>query len=399
MFESRKRKLDEMAQLEGPAVLEKLGMKAGPAKELPHAKGDLVERELRGELKKFYDSASDKEVVVYYGPWIRVPGESISSYQEKDFVIVNKKTKTVYNIESKAKLAERPGKKAVEQTQKLKKILEEFFAPEFASKDWSFVGMIYTNEINPNNTFCADCSKFIINGPAEVATKLNYIATLLKPVVSSHADYVSIVQNLTFVFLAQPISTFCTIVDDVVDKVIGVPEKGKTKAKAGQGDFQSIIFWTNEQAKIMLWDHPYIFFNGPWSTGKTLLMREKAVMVAKQNPKENLYFVVVRDDNRGKKTSLLEWELKSFFHEQHKLQNVEVLGLPTKPKNTLSSLLKEATTRPPGSWMVDELIMPKPKDHQQWSKDLEQLQKHIEAQTTNSHLWIACAGIIEGKTE
>ena len=230
-FESRKRKLDEMAQVEGPAVLEQLGMKPGPAKEVPHAKGDLAEKELRDELKKYYDSASDKEVVVYNGPWIRVPGKSIASYQEKDCVIVNKKTKTVYNIESKSKLAERPGNKAVEQTQKLKNILETYFAPEFASNDWCFVGMIYTNEINPNNTFCTDCSQFIINGRAEVATKLNYIATLLKPVVPSHDQYVSIVQCLTFVVLAQPISTFCTITDNVVAKVEGVPATGKTKAR------------------------------------------------------------------------------------------------------------------------------------------------------------------------
>ena len=372
---------------------------------MPHAKGDLVEKELRDELKNFFDAASDKEVVVYNGPWIRVPGKSIASYQENDCVIVNKKTKTVYNIESKSKLAERPGNKAVDQTHKLKNILETYFAPEFASNDWCFVGMIYTNDINPNNTFCTDCSQFIINGRAEVATKLNSIETHLKalrphPVIPSHAEFVSLVQGLTFVVLAQPISTFCTITDDVVAKVEGVPAIGKTKAKAGQGDFQSIIFWTNEQAKIMLWDQPFVFFNGPWSTGKTLLMREKAVMVATQNPTEKLYFVVVRDGGIfGKKTSLLEMELKSFFHEQHNLQNVEVLGLPTKPENTLSSLLKEATTRPPGSWMVDELIMPEPKDHQQWSKDLEQLQNHIEAQTGKPHLWIACAGIIRAKTE
>ena len=162
--------------------------------------------------------------------------------------------------------------------------LEEFFAPEFASNDWSFVGMIYTNDINPNNTFCADCSQFIINGPSEVATKLNSIEIHLKvvrpqPVIPSHAEFVSLVQGLTFVVLAQPISTHCTIAGDVFDKVVGKPATGKTKAKAGQGDFQSIIFWTNEQAKIMLWDHQYVFFNGPWSTGKTLLMREKAVMV------------------------------------------------------------------------------------------------------------------------
>lgn len=101
IFESRKKKIDEMAQLKGPAVLEQLDMKAGPAKEAPRAKSDLAEQELRDELKKFYDSASDKEVVVYNGPWIRVPGKSIASYQEKDFVLVNKNTKTVYNYDLK----------------------------------------------------------------------------------------------------------------------------------------------------------------------------------------------------------------------------------------------------------------------------------------------------------
>ena len=114
---------------------------------------------------------------------------------------------------------------------------------------------------------------------------------------------------------------------------------------------------------------------------------------------EKLYFVVVRGEY-DRLTNLLEMDLKSFFHQQHNLQNVEVLGLPTKPEDTLSSLLKEATTRPPGSWMVDELIMPGDYDvkfndddddemkrlHQQWSKELEQLQNHIEAQTGKPHL-------------
>merc|ERR1719458_2186265 len=370
-------------------------MKPGTPEELTHAKGDLAEKEVVEEIKKVFDAASDKEMVVYQGPRIRVPGELIQFYQEKDIVIINKKTKTVYNIESKAKLAERPGNKAVKQTLKLKAILEEFFALEFASNDWCFVGLIYTKEINPKNTFCADCSQFIIHGPSEVAAKLNNIEThhlkQVRPqsVVPSHSQYVSLVQSLAFVVLNQPISTYCTITRDVHEKVVG---------KNGQGDFRSIIFWTNEQAKIMLTEQQFVFFNGPWSTGKTICMREKAVMWATQNPTERLYFVVVRGKNT-QLTSLLEMDLKSFFHQQHNLQNVEVLGLPTKPEDTLSSLLKEATTRPPGSWMVDELIMPEPRYHQQWTKELEQLQNHIEAQTGKPHLWIACAGIQHGKTE
>merc|ERR1719458_1622658 len=370
-------------------------MKPGTPEELTHAKGDLAEKELVEEIKKVFDAASDKEVGVYQGPRIREPGKLIQFYQEKDIVIVNMKTKTVYNIESKAKLAERPGNKAVKQTLKLKAILEEFFAPEFASKDWCFVGLIYTKVINPNNTFCADCSQFIIHGPSEVAAKLNNIEThhlkQVRPqsVVPSHSQYVSLVQSLAFVVLNQPISTYCTITRDVHDKVVG---------EAGQGDFRSVIFWTMEQAKIMLTDQQFVFFNGPWSTGKTICMREKAVMWATQIPTEKLYFVVVRGED-DKLTSLLEMDLKFFFHQQHNLQNVEVLGLPTWDTVALSSLFKEVTNRPPGSWMVDELIMPEPRYHQQWTKELEQLQNHIEAQTGKPHLWIACAAIEKGEAE
>ena len=68
-----------------------------------------------------------------------------------------------------------------------------------------------------------------------------------------------------------------------------MPAKGKVKVKVGQGDFQSIVFWTNEEAEIMLWEQQFIFFNGPWSTGKTLLMKEKAVMWATQNMTEMLF--------------------------------------------------------------------------------------------------------------
>merc|ERR1712004_802205 len=167
-------------------------------------------------------------------------------------------------------------------------------------------------------------------------------------------QFVSLLQILVFVVLQQRISTHCTIAGDVHEKVVG---KNKDKP-TGQGDFQSIIFWTKQQADIMLALLQFIFFISPWSTGKTICMREKAVMWATQNPTKKLFFVVVRYV-RAKQTSLLEMELKDFFHQQHRLTNVEVLGLPTRPEDTLSSLLKEVTTRPKGSsFMVDELVLP-----------------------------------------
>ena len=100
-------------------------------------------------------------------------------------------------------------------------------------------------------------------------------------------------------------------------------------------------------------------------------------------------------------------ELKDFFHQQHNLQNVEVLGLPTKSEDTLSSLLKEVTTRSQGSsFMVDELVLPGDYDketmkrlHEQVTKELEQLQNHFEAQPAKPPLWIACAEIDWGEAE
>ena len=94
-------------------------------------------------------------------------------------------------------------------------------------------------------------------------------------------------------------------------------------------------------------------------------------------------------------------ELKDFFHQQHNLKNVEVLGLPTKPKDTLSSLLKEVTTRPQGSsFMVDELVLPDPKYSQELvTRELAQLKNHFEAQPAKPALWIACAGIERGEAE
>ena len=146
-LESRKRKVDEMGQ----EALKLVGMKRskdGKPEEIDHVKGDLTEKELVVELKKFFASATEKGVVVLHGPWIRKPREVKAYYQEKDVLIVKKKTKTVYNIECKTRLAKRPGNNAIEQIQKTKKALEEFFATDLAYKDWCFVGMIYTNSFN-----------------------------------------------------------------------------------------------------------------------------------------------------------------------------------------------------------------------------------------------------------
>ena len=220
--------------------------------------------------------------------------------RENDFVIIDHEWKTIICIEVKTTLNGQAGDKAVKQTQELKERFEAYFASELASGGWAFVGMIYTNKIKTSQPLCPDCSSFVIEGPSELHIKLsavdNALHTKRKQWFPSYKEYFSLVKVFVFVVLHQRVSTHCTITSDVHDKVVGKPAKGKNKDKpTGQGDFKSIIFWTKQQAEIMLTLLQFVFFISPWSTGKTICMREKAVMWAKQNPTKKLFFVVVRD--------------------------------------------------------------------------------------------------------
>ena len=65
-------------------------------------------------------------------------------------------------------------------------------------------------------------------------------------------------------------------------------------------------------------------------------------MWAKDNPREKLYFCVVRE-SLDTNTTLLELELKLYFQE-HNLKNVTVLGLPSHEDNTMSDLQKKMSS-------------------------------------------------------
>ena len=304
--------------------------------------------------------------MVFWGPKLRLPGKGKGAHQEFDFEIIDMVLKAVIGIESKATLNGKTGvlsdKSAVAQTKKLKELLEQYFGPELASNDWCFVAMVHFNNFELKQPVCPTCSPFTIHGANQLATKLAGLETHLKAVrpqwSPSHQEYVSLVQGLSFVVLAQPISTRCTITSDVHTKLVGKPETSSSKAKVGQGDYKSIIFWTNEQSKVMMWDQQFVVFTSPWSTGKTICQREKTRIWARDHPSEKLYFCVVRDGFSTNKT-LLELDLKLFFQD-HNEQNVTVLSLPSHPKNTMSELQKKMLSMPAGSWMVDELAMPHP---------------------------------------
>ena len=139
--------------------------------ELSHAKGDRTELGLAEELKTFY---SGKEVVVLLGPTFRKPGGQLGHNQEHDVVIVDRALKVVIGIESKTFLNDKICHSVVEQTERLRKLVEEYFSEELVSGEWRFVPLVYYHTIKTKSKLpiCPDCAPFTIQGPGKVAAKL-----------------------------------------------------------------------------------------------------------------------------------------------------------------------------------------------------------------------------------
>ena len=144
-------------------------MKRG-TEDISNVLGDITEKDFAEQLKKFY---SNNNVVILQGGIFRVPGKGKGVIEEHDFIIIDKEYKLIICIESKVTLTGSTGHSAIEQTKKLQKLLEEYFASELTSGEWCFVGMIFTERVNTKQPICPTCSPFIINGTSQLAAKLS----------------------------------------------------------------------------------------------------------------------------------------------------------------------------------------------------------------------------------
>ena len=149
----------------GTQMFSFLGLKSG-SEDVTNAKGDLAERELAEELQNFFAKHANKNIVVLQGSAFRVPGKGKGAIEEHDFVIIDKEYKLIICIESKVTLTGSTGHSAVEQTEKLQKLIKEYFDFELTSGEWCFVPMIFTNEdkFKHKQSICPACSPFIIQG-------------------------------------------------------------------------------------------------------------------------------------------------------------------------------------------------------------------------------------------
>merc|ERR1719312_1316004 len=285
-YEEQKRSLSEQLK-------KFLGIKSG-TEESQNLVGDLTEKELSDTLKKFFATSTDKEVTVF-----KTPGANKGGNKEHDFLIIIKKLKLIICIESKNSLNGKSVLDGAKQLENMKELLVDYFGP---MTGWSYVAWMHFKNNKSKLHICEDCKSNIIFSPEDLITKLKelYETTQATP---NHDEYKEVVKKVAFSLLSQDIGTPCTITSMVDNKVVG---KGD---KQGQGDIKSVLFWTPNQADLILGYYSLVLFLSSWSTGKTLCMREKAKKCAADN--QEVIVCVARYD--CDKKTLLEMELEREF--------------------------------------------------------------------------------------
>ena len=231
---------------------------------LKNIQGDLVEWDLNDELRAYYEQHVDQEKLILLGPCFKTPDSGNTKVEEHDAVIISKNDKIAICIESKNSLNASANKSAVAQLSGMKKVLENYFGPNFTSGEWRYVSVLHYVKNVTGRNICSTCEQFIVK-PGELSAKLEHIEDLVKQerptCTPDHVEYQNIVAGLAFSVLAvgQPLATRSRIVQEMAKKVTG------TAKAMGQGDYQSVMFWSPLQARLMTDDSlQMVFFHSFW---------------------------------------------------------------------------------------------------------------------------------------
>ena len=146
--------------------------------------GEKLEKNVYETLKSYFESHADQEVVVLHGYEIvdldKLADRKDVAHWEKDFLIINKTYGYLMNIEAKSSLNGKSLKKAKDQLENTKKILEKWFGADL--KDgWKFISAIYCERKDKTNKNCRKADMdFIFTGTDDLIEKIDKIHKRLK---------------------------------------------------------------------------------------------------------------------------------------------------------------------------------------------------------------------------
>jgi hypothetical protein len=238
---------------------------------------------------------------------------------ETDFVIVSKQRKHIYIIESKDS-KHKAIKNVVDQLKRVKNYLQKYFGAFL--KGWKIILCVYFHINNPALEFCDNCEPFVLTEDTNFAewwTNQN-----VKRTDSDSESWKDLFKFLIFSQHAhkEPVSKADTT--NKLHKVI------TTKV----GAVNNIFLWSKKQLSIFKnsQEATKVIISGPFVSGKTIILKEKAKEVATKlnkinevtkNVFETVHFLTLRQmfssnisllkkTEKNFQTNLLQTELKGY---------------------------------------------------------------------------------------
>ena len=146
--------------------------------------GEKLEKNVFDTLKSYFEYHGDQEVLVLHGYEIadldKLAGRKDVAHWEKDFLIINKTYGYLMNIEAKSSLNGKSLKKAKDQLENTKHILEKWFGADL-KEGWKFISAIYCERNDKTNKNCKNADMdFIFTGAKDLIEKIGKIHEGLK---------------------------------------------------------------------------------------------------------------------------------------------------------------------------------------------------------------------------
>ena len=259
---------------------------------------------------------------------------------------------------------------ALPPLEKIRKLIGDYFSP---LSEWDFIALMYFDVNKSKLHICDECKKNVLFTPEDLITKLTelYETTQATP---NHDEYKKLVKRIAFSLLSQDIGTPCTITSMVDNKVVG-------ESAMAQGGIHSVLFWTPDQADLILGYYSLVLFLSSWSTGKTLCMREKAKRCAADDQE---VIVCVARYLCNKKT-LLEMELERELTNP----NIQVTSIDLGGTDLAPYLLSLVQSHPGAAIFLDELVLTS-SVLSSLSAQISEIKTLIESQ--GGLLWMSVAG-------
>ena len=236
----------------------------------------------------------------------------------------------------------------------------------FEEDGWQLVRISYFSNIDPLGikVHCKECRKFCVTGLDSIEQLIGSIINNCK-VAKGGNDFISHISRLTFLYFVQyPKQYPCNLGTEIIANL----------DKAGSAE--NIIFWTKtqmalletktDQSTLKDWEMSQnrVLFENDFGTGKTIVLRHKALKLAQDYPTLIVYFISLPISSLIDKDQLLvHLEAKKFFHDVTNIkvltwQDIEILTGMNGDQDIRMNILKtfiERTKNNAAGYFFDEM--------------------------------------------